>query len=286
MRMNERTRDVAQGGQRNTQGNSGGSNRPASNQKRKAGSRQSVAAARQLSAGQNRTQLIIGGIAIVVIVAIIVVGLVLNKKEGAVQSEGYGASTQSVATVSNGIVTVSKPGSTPAVTIDLYEDALCPACAEFERQFGQQINKAVDEGTLAVNVHMLNFLNEQSFSKDYSTRAAAASLCVAQEDGSTPGAYLRFHSALFAPQTQPQEGSSGDLSNQQLADLATTSGAPAAAECITSGRNTAAAVAASTTSQETLKKATGGQVRTPTVLNNGVPVQLSVDWLSKLLSQP
>ncbi len=287
MRVDERTRDVAQGGKRNTQGNSGGTNRPASNQNGKsAGSRQSVAAARQLSAGQNRTQLIIGGVAIVVIVAIIVVGLVLNKKESAVQSEGYGASTQSVATTANGIVTVSKPGSTPAVTIDLYEDALCPVCAEFERQFGQQINKAVDEGTLAVNVHLLDFLNPQSFSRDYSTRAAAASLCVAQEDGSTPGAYLGFHSALFASETQPQEGSSGDLTDQQLADLASTSGAPAAAECITSGRNIAAAVAASTTSQETLKKATGGQVRTPTVVHNGAPVQLSVDWLSKLLAQP
>ncbi len=218
--------------------------------------------------------------------AIIVVGLVLNKKESAVQSEGYGASTQSVATATNGIVTVSKPDSKPAVTIDLYEDALCPICAEFERQFGQQINQAVDEGKLAVNVHMLNFLNPQSFSKDYSTRAAAALLCVAQQSGSSPGVYLGFHSALFASGTQPQEGGSADLTNQQLADLATKSGAPAAADCITSGQNIDAAVAADTASRATLSKATGGQVRTPTVVHNGAPVELTVDWLNKLLAQP
>jgi protein-disulfide isomerase len=264
----------------------GGSNRPPSGQKRTpTGSRQSVAAARQSSAGRNRTQLIIGGIAITVIIAIIVVGLVLNKKESAIQSEGYGGSTQSVATAQNGVVTVTKAGSTPAVTIDLYEDALCPVCAEFERQFGQQINQAVDAGTLAVNVHMLNFLNTQSFSQDYSTRAAAALLCVAEQDGSTPGAYLAFHSALFAPGTQPEERGTADLTNQQLADLATKSGATASAECITSGKNVDAAVASDTASREKLKQATGGQVATPTVVHNGAPVQLTVDWLSKLLAQ-
>ena len=62
--------------------------------------RQSVAAARKSTGGSNRTQLIIGGIAVLVIGAIIVFGLVLNKQQTAVQAEGYGASTQSVATES------------------------------------------------------------------------------------------------------------------------------------------------------------------------------------------
>ena len=269
---------MAQGDKRNSQDNSGPN-------KKRSGSRQSVAAARQMSAGQNRTQLIIGGIAIVVIIAIIVIGLVMNKKQNAVQSEGYGRSTQSVATATNGIVTVSKAGATPAVTIDLYEDALCPICGEFEQQFGQQVNQAIDDGKLSVNVHMLNFLNAHSFSKDYSTRAAAALLCVAEQDGSTPGAYLAFHSALFAAGTQPAESGSSDLTNQQLADLASKSGAPNAAGCITSGQNINAAIAADTASRATLSKATGGQVQTPTVVHNGTPVQLSVDWLTTLLGQ-
>ena len=277
---------MAQGDKRNSKGNAGGNSRPGSGRNKKpSGSRQSVAAAREMSARQNRTQLIIGGIAIVVIVAIIVIGLVMNKKQNAVQGEGYGGSTQSVATATNGIVTVSRAGSAPTTSIDLYEDALCPICAEFEQQFGQQVNQAIDDGKLAVNVHMLTFLNPQSFSKDYSTRAAAALLCVAQQDGSTPGVYLAFHSALFATGTQPAEGGSSDLTNQQLADLATKSGAPNAAGCITSGQNIDAAIAADTASRASLSKATGGQVGTPTVVHNGAPLQLSVDWLTKLLAQ-
>ena len=137
---------------------------------------------------------------------------------------------------------MAKPGATPGKTIDVFEDALCPICAEFERQFGQQINQAVDQGDLAVNYHMLNFLNPRSFSGDYSTRAAAALLCVAEEGGTQPGLYLNYHSALFSTDNQPAEGGSADLTNEQLAELATTTGAPtSAASCITAGTNIAAA---------------------------------------------
>ena len=250
-------------------------------------SRKSVAQART-SNTNNRTQLIIGAVAIVVIAAIIIIGIVMNQKETAVQNAGYGASTKSVATESNGVVSVSNPsvtGTNPKV-IDLYEDALCPVCAEFEAQFGQQINQAVDEGKLTVNVHMLTFLDPRSFSHTYSTRAAAAMLCVAQEDGSQAGTYLGFHSALFASGTQPTEGGTSDLSDQQLADLATSKGASdAAAQCITSGQNVAAATAADKSSTATLSTATGGQVATPTVVQNGVPVKISADWLTTLLAQ-
>ena len=248
--------------------------------------RQSVAAARKSSGGSNRTQLIIGGVAVLVIGAIIVFGLVLNKQQTAVQAEGYGASTQSVATESNGVVTVSKPGAAPSLTLDIYEDALCPICAEFERQYGQQINQAIDSGTLAVNYHMLNFLNPSSFSKDYSSRAAAALLCVAQQSGTQAGVYLAFHSALFSPDHQPEEGGSSDLTNDELAALATSSGASAAAaQCTSSGQNVAAAEAAATASSATLSAATGGRVATPTVVKDGVPVSLSVNWLGELLGR-
>jgi protein-disulfide isomerase len=257
--------------------------------------RQSVAQARS-SKSNARTQLIIGGIAIVLITAVIVLGIVLNRKETAVQSEGYGSSTHSVATAGGGgVVTVSaappptgstgSTGSTP-VAIDVYEDALCPVCAEFERQFGQQINQAVDQGTLKVNYHMLNFLNPNSFSKDYSTRAAAALLCVAQQGGSRPGLYLDYHAALFSPDHQPTEGGTSDLTNQQLADLATAQGAPAAAaQCISSGQNVAAAAASAKSSTATLSGITGGRVATPTVVKDGATVDLTVDWLSKMLGK-
>ena len=275
-------------GPQNNKGSSGGSSAKSRKGRQQSISRKSVAQART-SNTNNRTQLIIGVVAVVVIAAIIIIGIVMNQKETAVQNAGYGASTKSVATESNGVVSVSNPsvtGTNPKV-IDLYEDALCPVCSEFESQFGQQINQAVDEGKLSVNVHMLTFLDPRSFSQNYSTRAAAALLCVAQEDGSTPGTYLGFHSALFATGTQPTEGGSSDLTDQQLADLATSKGASdAAAQCVTSGQNVAAATAADKSSSATLSTATGGQVATPTVVQNGVPVKISADWLTSLLAQP
>jgi protein-disulfide isomerase len=263
---------------------SGGSKAPAG----KPVARQSVAAARKSSGGSNRTQLIIGLIAIAVIAVIVVVGIVITKQQSEVQAEGYGPSTKSVATAdANGVVTVTAADATPSVTIDVFEDPLCPICTEFETQFGQQINQAVDEGSLAVNYHTLNFLNPSSFSGTYSTRAAGALLCVAQQAGSQPGLYMDFHSALFDPANQPAEKGTSDLSNEQLADLATTAGAPAAAtECITSGQNDSAAVASAESSTTVLSTATNGRVATPTVLHNGAPVaQLTVDWLSTLLAQ-
>jgi len=252
---------------------------------RSGASRQSVAAARRSSPGNNRTQLIIGGIAIVVIIVIIVIGVVLNRQQTATQAEGYGASTQSVATASaDGVVTVTKPGSTPKATVDIYEDALCPACAELERQFGQQINQALDNGTLTANYHMVNFLNASSASGDYSTRAAGALLCVAQNSGSQPGVYMAFHSALFAPENQPQENGTSDLSNQQLADLAKSAGASDAAQtCISSGQNVQAASTAATAFIATLNQITGGRAATPTVVKDGAPIQLNTDWLTNLV---
>jgi len=245
-----------------------------------------VAAARRSGRGNNRTQLIIGGIAVVVIIGIVVFGVVLNRQQTATQAEGYGASTQSVATASaDGVVTVSKPGNTPKATIDIYEDAMCPACAELERQFGQQINQELDNGNLTVNYHMVDFLNKASASGDYSSRAAGALLCVAQESGSQAGVYMAYHSALFASENQPAENGSSDLSNQQLADLAKTAGAGDSAQsCISSGQNVAAASTAAATFMTNLGTITGGRAGTPTVVHNGTPVTLNTDWLTNLVS--
>ena len=227
-------------GPQNKKGGSGGnSSKPTASGKggkQQAISRKSVAQART-SNSNNRTQLIIGAVAIVVIAAIIIIGIVMNQKETAVQNEGYGASTKSVATESGGVVTVSNPtaGTTPKV-IDLYEDALCPVCAEFEAQFGQQINQAVDEGKLTVNVHMLTFLDPRSFSKNYSTRAAAALLCVAQEDGSKPG--CTWASTPRCSRGYPAQGGRFVGPHRPAARRPGDSkgASDAAAECITSRR--------------------------------------------------
>ena len=136
-----------------------------------------MAAARKSSG--DRTQLIIGAIAVVIIAIIVVVGVVLYKKNTAVQGSGYGVSKASTASVDDhGIITVSN--GSPTLVLDVYEDALCPSCGEFEAQFGQQMAKAIDDGQLTVKYHMVNFLDGSSASKNYSTRAYGALLTVAK----------------------------------------------------------------------------------------------------------
>ena len=256
-------------------------NRPQSNA---AAGRQSVAAARRAKPGSDRTQLIIGGIAVVVLAVIVVVGVVIYKNRSAVQNDGYGPSTNSVSTMADGIVTVNN-GTTPAVTIDVYLDALCPICQQFEHQYGQQIAQAVDQGKLQVRYQPVAILDSSSASKNYSTRAAAALLCVGADTAAPKGTFLKYLTHLYADDTKPAENGSTDLSNQQLADLAKGDGATATAvSCISSGANVALATATNATKESQMQAATG-QVGTPTVLKDGTALDInSTDWLSKLIS--
>jgi protein-disulfide isomerase len=251
----------------------------------KSGARQSIAAARRSSG--DRTQLIIGGVAVVVIIVIIAVGLVLYKKNSAVPEAGYGVSTASTATVDgNGIITVSN--GSPSLVLDIYEDGLCPVCGHFEGQFGEQISKAIDEGDLTVRYHMVDFLNDRSHSGDYSTRAYAALMAVAKGDGGKPGVFMKFHSALFNPANQPVENGSSDLSNAQLASLAGANGASTATQQQVSGG--AEVQAATADAQTNLQKLSaiaaksGQSAGTPTVVKDGTPLELNdVNWLTNLL---
>ncbi|MEU5941247.1 thioredoxin domain-containing protein [Micromonospora sp. NPDC047548] len=100
-------------------------------------------------------------------------------------------------------------GSGP-VTIDLYEDYLCPACKQFQQVSGATIDQLVSAGKARVVFHPVAYLNRFS-TTEYSTRSSAASGCAAQG-----GKFKEFTDVLFA--RQPPEGSAG-LSNDELIDI-------------------------------------------------------------------
>jgi len=158
-----------------------------------------------------------------------------------------------------------------------------PVCGQFEKIYGQELAQALDQGKVAVRYHLLDFLNPRSASKNYSTRAAAAALCVASDgDGA---AYPKFHASLFSSGTQPKEGANTDLSDPQLAELARSAGASQAAQtCITSGGKMAAATAAAQAGTQQLAAAVGGdKVGTPTVLNGNKSVDVNnQDWITQI----
>jgi protein-disulfide isomerase len=145
------------------------------------------------------------------------------------------------------------------VRVDAYIDFLCPFCRQFELAAGPALAGLVAEGRIRLAYHPMNFLDEAS-TTSYSTRAAAASGCAADQ-----GRFTEYAHALFV--SQPPEGGPG-LTDEELATLGRDSGldGPELAACLSAGPYrdwpsfvTARAVAAGV----------GG---TPTVLVGGVDV--------------
>lgn len=257
--------------------------------------RQRQAAAPGGVKANNRSQLIIWAAAIAVMIAVVAVGIVWNISSNKVENAGYGASTKSTVTMdANGTITMSA-GSTgmPPSSFDVYEDPLCPYCAQFERQYGQQIAQAVDEGKVAVNYHLLNFLDQGSGSGTYSSRATGALMCAATNIGSTPGAWAALHSKLYEDGVQPEENDVSDMTNEQLAqyvtDAATGAGlaadaAPvtAAVNCVNDGTMMPTVTTAYNASAATLTQLVGG-VRSPVIVSEGAVVNVDEStWLSTI----
>lgn len=242
--------------------------------------------------GNNRSQLIIWGAAIAVIVIVIVGGIVVNINSNKTENAGYGTAAKSTATMdAQGTITIS--AGSPTASFGVYEDPLCPYCARFERQYGQQIAQAVDEGKVAVDYHLLNFLDRGSGSGSYSTRATAALMCAATDLGATPGAWAALHSKLYEEDVQPKENSVEDMTNAQLAQYVTDAGtgaglaadaAPitAAVQCINSGEMLPTVTTAFNASDTTLTALVGG-VRSPVITHDGAVVEVDqVNWLSAI----
>jgi len=99
---------------------------------------------------------------------------------------------------------------TGPVTVDVYEDFMCPVCGQFEQTSGATLTQLAADGKVTVVYHPIAILDRYS-STEYSTRSAAASAAAAQG-----GKFVEFHKALFA--NQPPENSAG-LSNERLIEI-------------------------------------------------------------------
>lgn len=214
----------------------------------------------------------LAGVVVAVVLVLAIAGFFYQR------SQSTSASTAPVR-VTNGVVRVG--AATAPVTITVFEDFTCPVCGQFEEVYGGELAQSLDQGKIAVDYRTLDFLNSKSASRDYSTRAAAAALCVAG-DG-TGSAFSKFHSTLFAPATQPKENSPGDLSNAQLTSLAADVGAsPNAQRCISSGVQSRPARDAAQAGRAALA-ASGNPVVTPTVLNGTTKIDLNNrNWITSL----
>ena len=109
--------------------------------------------------------------------------------------------------------------------IDLYLDPLCPYSGKLVREQGEKISQRIEDGSVRVNVRFVDFLDKYSATGTYDTRAIYATYVVADQSRSSDVTW-RFIEAIYASDTQPEEGGDTDLSNDQLAELAKQVGAP------------------------------------------------------------
>jgi protein-disulfide isomerase len=157
---------------------------------------------------------------------------------------------------------------TGPVTIDLYEDFMCPVCREFETTDSATLKQLVAENKATVRYHPVAILNDASNGTNYSTRAAGAAAAAAQA-----GKYEAYHDVLYA--NQPQENSDG-LSNTRLVELGKSVGLTGSdfADAINHGTYNAWADKATETFSQR------GYNATPTIVIGGKP------YPNKLRSYP
>ncbi|GAB3453832.1 thioredoxin domain-containing protein [Actinophytocola sediminis] len=171
---------------------------------------------------------------------------------------------------------------TAKVTLDVYEDFLCPACRGFEDSYGRDIEQHVEDGTVRVRYHMLPMLNGMSDPEGYSAESANAGLCAA-DAGEFPG----FHLSLFG--AQPAEGARG-WDNQQLIQLGQGLGitSPSFKSCVDSGEHDSLIATHFEEVKKTgyLQQDVDGEKRfgTPTLAADEKVVDLGDEkWLEKLV---
>lgn len=175
---------------------------------------------------------------------------------------------------------VSVGAADAPTTLDIFNEPICPKCAEFIRSNSNDLVSAIDDKKITVHYHLLNFLNDKSSSGDYSTRALAASLCVASAND--PKLYTDFYAGLFASNFQPKESGSTDPSDSELADLAASVGASGSIKiCITSGQKLGEAKTKAANASDTLSGLMSDP-GTPQVFNGSTSVDTSdSSWLEQ-----
>ncbi|MGO1435517.1 MAG: DsbA family protein [Canibacter sp.] len=104
--------------------------------------------------------------------------------------------------------------------VEVFSDYMCPACGSFEQQYGDMLEQYTGSGDISLEVYPITFLDAQSAGSKYSSRASNAFGCVVEQQ---PEKAYAFHTHLFEPGVQPQEGTSG-LTDQELVDAAVEAG--------------------------------------------------------------
>lgn len=171
--------------------------------------RKAAEALRRRQAAEARRRKIVFGVAIgaavVLIGGLLGLGIWLNREPDYEVNEPAASTTDTYAV---------QLGS-GETTVDVYIDYMCPGCNQFESTYAEQIQGWIDDGSVTVNYHPIAILDRVSQGTAYSTRAAAAAVCAADEGEQ---AFMDATVAFF--ENQPAENTQG-LSDQELKSIGT-----------------------------------------------------------------
>jgi protein-disulfide isomerase len=263
-----------------------GAERSARKRRQEIAAKRAVAAARMAKGDRNK--IIIGVVVVVVIAAAVITGVLVTNSQ-----------KNKTATATIAAKSISMPADTPIkrdgatvlvgkdsakVTLDVYEDFLCPVCGNFESTYAAQMQDRVNDGSLRVRYHLVNLLKDRSDPPGYSTDAANAALCVADDSSNK---FMNFHASLYG--SQPEEGARG-YDKGQLTKLGQDVGVTSSSfsSCVSSGTYDKAVAdeyqKASTTPY--LQQDVGGQkgFGTPTLAVGQTTIDWQdPNWLTKLM---
>lgn len=175
---------------------------------RRAARKEEERVAQEAAAKQSRNRTALAMLAGVAVVALVIFAFMKLTDDGPVV-EPKGA---------DGFAVVVGDADAP-MTVTIYEDLQCPACANLESAIGESVNEAIEAGRIKVEYRLVSFLDKAS-DNDYSSRAANILLVVQHTAGAD--AFKSLHDTLFA--NQPEEGTKGP-EDDELIDMAVEAGA-------------------------------------------------------------
>ncbi|HET6210894.1 MAG TPA: MauE/DoxX family redox-associated membrane protein [Jatrophihabitans sp.] len=173
-----------------------------------------------------------GTVVVVVLVSFIAFGVQGNRAKIPASADTANA------TSANGV----KVGNQQApVLVELYEDFQCPICNNLEQGgLTKDFDAKIKATTIKVNYHVMSFLDSSSNGNRYSSRAANAGYCAADQ---SVDAFQKFHDLLYGKNgdgqnNQPAEGSNG-RPDSQLIDWGKQAGISSAdfSTCVTSDQH-------------------------------------------------
>ena len=178
-----------------------------------------------MAAAQGKTNWFAIWISAAVVVILVVLGGLVVFLNNQATAPGAAPETSGIVNGETGAISFGE-GDT---TIDTYVDFMCPICGDFEDAYGEQLQSAAASDDITLNIHPISILDRYSQNTKYSTRAAGAAYCVAEN---APDSFLDFFNFMFT--NQPQENTAG-YTDEELASYAEQVGAGAAADCIADG---------------------------------------------------